>query len=270
MSIERIVIRRHKTKIKTTKGRQKMKKTLANYKEIIKALPNKKKYTKEDLLIPQLLIEEEDQIKIYYAPHNDYINPKAKIFIIGITPGFEQMSTAMVTAKEGLEKGEPLDVIQHKCKVAARFSGTLRKNMIAMLDEIGLNDRLGLTSCSQILEERDDLLHTVSVIPYPVFVKNQNYTGHTPKLVKNQFLMKYVRENFIQEIECLEHKDEMILIPLGRAVEEVLEQLQVEGALGELNILKGFPHPSGANVNRLKQLEANKEAMQALLEQYIE
>ena len=243
-----------------------MRKTLYDYKEGIKLLPSKNKYTKDDLLIPQLLIDKENQISIYYAPHNEYINKKAKIFIVGITPGFEQMSTAIATAKEGLAKGEELEKIQYKCKVAARFSGSLRKNMIMMLDEIGLNDKLDLKSCEELFGERDDLLHTVSLIPYPVFVKNQNYTGHTPKLIKNEFLMKYVMENFISEINSLDNRQDIIVIPLGRAVEEVLDELK--NILVDIKILRGFPHPSGANVNRIKQLEENKKSIKLLLEKY--
>ena len=52
---------------------------------------------------------------------------------------------------------------------------------------------------------------------------------------------------------------EILIIPLGRAVEEVLYKLSKEGIICEKQILKGFPHPSGANVNRVIKLEENKE-----------
>ena len=52
-----------------------------------------------------------------------------------------------------------------------------------------------------------------------------------------------------------------MLIPLGRAVEELLWKLKDENIIKENQILMGFPHPSGANVNRLVQLEQNKEEM---------
>ena len=55
-----------------------MKKTLYDYKDIIKKLPIKDKYTKEELLIEDFLIEKENNIEIYYAPHNEYFNQKAK------------------------------------------------------------------------------------------------------------------------------------------------------------------------------------------------
>lgn len=238
-----------------------MKKTLYDYKEVIKELPLKNKYTKEELLIDKFLIDKENNIEIYYAPHNEYLNPKAKIFIIGITPGFQQMSTAIATARKELEVSDNIQEIQYKCKVAARFSGSLRKNIISMLDGIELNNIFNLQSCSQLFDEDDYLLHTISLIPYPVFVKGQNYTGHTPKLIKSQFLMNYIYDNFINEFKKLEKSEEILLIPLGKAVEEVLFKLKEEGFISERQILKGFPHPSGANVNRIPQLKENKESM---------
>ena len=221
----------------------------------------KDKYTKDELMIEDLLIEKENNIEIYYAPHNEYLNKKAKIFIIGITPGFQQMSTAISEAKKELEKGTKIEEIQYKCKVAGRFSGSIRKNIIEMLDEIYLNKALNIKSCQELFAGKDYLLHTVSLIPYSVFVKGKNYSGHTPKLLKSDFLMKYVYENFIDEFKSLDNYENIILIPLGRAVEEVLLNLAKEGIINDKQILKGFPHPSGANVNRPIQFKENKESM---------
>ena len=238
-----------------------MKKTLKDYEKIIRKLPIKDKYTKEELLTTDFLIDKEDNIEIYYAPHNEYINSKAKVLIVGITPGFIQMNTAIATARKELEKNNSIEDIQYKCKVAGRFSGSLRKNIINMLNEIKLNEVLNLDSCSELFDKKDYLMHTVSLIPYPVFVKKQNYSGHTPKLLKSDFLMKYIYNNFINEINQLDNFEDILLIPLGKAVEEVLCKLKDEGFIKENQILMGFPHPSGANVNRLVQLEVNKEKM---------
>lgn len=238
-----------------------MKKTLYDYIDIIKKLPLKNKYTKEELLTKDFLIEKEDNIEIYYAPHNEYMNEKAKVFIIGITPGFQQMSTAIAEARKELEITDNIEEIQYKCKVAGRFSGSLRKNIIKMLDEIELNKALNINSTEELFYRKDYLLHTVSLIPYSVFVKKQNYSGHTPKLIKSEFLMKYVYDNFINELKSLNNFENILLIPLGRAVEEVLVKLEDEGIINKNQILKGFPHPSGANVNRVKQLEENKKEL---------
>lgn len=245
-----------------------MKKTLYDYKDKILKLPAKDKYTKEDLLIPELLVEEEGNIEIYYAPHNEYHNSRAKVFIIGITPGFQQMSTAIATAHKGLRDQLTIEEIQYRCKQAGRFSGSLRKNIISMLDEIQLSAYLNIEHAGQLFAERDELLHTVSLIPYSVFVKKQNYTGHTPKLTKSPFLMKYINENFLEEYHRLEDAEKVLLIPLGKAVEEVLVDLEEEGKIAKGQILLGFPHPSGANVNRVSQLEENKDSMTEFLRRW--
>ena len=134
------------------------------------------------------------------------------------------------------------------------------------LDDIKLNEAVRVKSCSQLFDESDSLLHTVSLIPYPVFINKENYTGHTPKLIKSKFLMGYVYNNFIDEFNNLNNKENILLIPLGKAVEEVLLKLKDEGILSENQILIGFPHPSGANVNRLIQFEENKKKMIEFIE----
>ncbi|MEN8076190.1 hypothetical protein ABFP60_04455 [Clostridioides difficile] len=238
-----------------------MKKILYDYKDKIKRLPMKNKYTKDELLVNDFLVDKENNIEIYYAPHNEYLNPGAKVFIIGITPGFQQMSTAISTARKEFENNSDIEDIQYKCKVAARFSGSLRRNIITMLNDIELNKILGIKDCNELFEDRDYLLHTISLIPYPVFVKKENYTGHTPKLIKSEFLMKYVYKNFIDEFKKLNEPEKILLIPLGKAVEEVLLKLKSDGIISENQILLGFPHPSGANVNRVVQFENNKDNM---------
>lgn len=238
-----------------------MKKTLYDYQNKIKKLPIKDKYNKDEILINDFLLEKEKEIEIYYSPHNEYINSKARVFIVGITPGFQQMSTAISVARRELENSNDIKEIQYRCKQAARFSGSLRNNLINMLDEVELNKYLKIDSCSELFGDNDYILHTVSLIPYAVFVKGQNYSGHTPKPIKSQLLMKYIYKNFVNELRQLDNSDNILIIPLGRSVEEVLYKLSELDFIGERQILKGFSHPSGANVNRVVQLKDNKEKM---------
>jgi glycine cleavage system H lipoate-binding protein len=53
-------------------------------------------------------MDKENNLEIYYSPHNEYLNSKAKVFIIGITPGFQQMSTAIATARKEFELGNDI------------------------------------------------------------------------------------------------------------------------------------------------------------------
>ncbi|MGY9007934.1 MAG: hypothetical protein ACKVI2_04765, partial [Candidatus Pelagibacterales bacterium] len=56
----------------------------------LKQIKSLKKINKSNITSGKFLIAKKDNIKIYYAPF-DYINPKAKIMIVGITPGLQQM-----------------------------------------------------------------------------------------------------------------------------------------------------------------------------------
>lgn len=78
--------------------------------------------------------------------------------------------------------------------------------------------------------------------------------------------MKYVYEDFVNELKKLYNRGNILIVPLGRAVEEALYKLCEKNIISEKQILKGFPHPSGANVNRIQQLEGNKEEMKKIIE----
>ena len=128
----------------------------------------------------------------------------------------------------------------------------MRKNIISMLNDIKLNEFLNINDCSELFGDKDYLMHTVSFVPYPVFVKKQNYTGHTPKLLKSDFLMKYIYDNFIDEINKIDNFEDVLLIPLGSAVEEVLCKLKDENIIKEnSNGLKIMASEFGRNLGAM-------------------
>ena len=232
------------------------------YQEKIKKL---NKFEKEDILKEEFELYTHNNMKIYYAPHNEIINNKAKIFIVGITPGWTQTSIAYKTAHDGLINNLMPNLIQQNCKRNSRFAGSMRKNLIEMLDELNLNKKLHMDSCSELFEEKDYLLHTTSIIPYPVFINNKNYTGSNPKIMDNEILYSYVKRYFYKEIEKLPN---VLIVPLGKAVEEVLKKMIKDNLIKEEQCLLGFPHPSGANGHRKKQFEEKKMKLLSIVEEY--
>lgn len=218
-----------------------------------------KRFEKEDILNKKFLLEKDEKINIYYAPHNEFVNKKAKIFVIGITPGWTQTQIAFKTANEGLVNNVEIIDILKKCKYNSRFSGSMRENLIDMLDQIGLNKKFQLNSSSELFDEDNNLLHTTSLIKYPVFINGKNYNGHNPDILCNELLIKYIKKYFISEINELQN---VVIIPLGKAVEEVLKYL-IDNSIINNNytILFGFPHPSGANGHRKEIFENNKKKL---------
>lgn len=228
----------------------------------IKKLNN---FEKEDILNKKFELFNKNNMKIYYAPHNEIVNEKARIFIVGITPGWTQTSIAYKTAHDGLVKKLDNETIKKECKRNSRFAGSMRKNLIEMLDKLKLNSKLQMHSCSELFENRDELLHTTSMIPYPVFINNKNYTGSNPKILDSEILKAYLKEYFYKEVEKLPNA---LIIPLGKAVEEVLELMISEKLIQKEQCLLGFPHPSGANGHRKEQYEENKERLLNIIDKY--
>lgn len=148
----------------------------------IKTLNPQQSLTKHDLLTDQFLIEKAVGLNMYYAPHNEYINNKAIIVIVGITPGWNQMKTAFEQLLKSLDSHQNTEQILKEVKIAASFSGTIRSNLIHMLDESGIPEAIHVDSSSSLFDENRELLHTTSIIKYPVFYHGENYTGHHPSI----------------------------------------------------------------------------------------
>lgn len=235
-----------------------MKSRLITYIDKIKNLPAGK-INREDILNPDFFLNEEKKLKVYYAPHNEYINSKARIIIVGICPGWTQTEIAFKIVRDNLRLGTDIDLILKKCKMEARFAGSMRNNLISMLDELSLAKYLGIESVGELFDENCELLHTTSLIPYPVFINGKNYTGHTPEIVESSLLMEYVREHFYEEINKMNTKP--LIVPLGKSVEDVLRLMIDENIIDEEQCLFGFPHPSGANGHRKKQFMANENKL---------
>lgn len=235
--------------------------------EYANKIKNLREFEKKDILISDFNIYSDKKISIFYAPHNEIINSNAQVFIVGITPGWQQTSIAYKTANKCLNNNLDYETTKYECKRNSRFAGSMRKNIIAMLDELELPKYLNIASSSMLFDECDNLLHTTSIIPYPVFVNMKNYTGSNPKIIENEILYSYVKKYFYNEAKIL-HK--ALFIPLGKSVEEILEKMIEEGIINESQCLLGFPHPSGANGHRLKQFAINKEYLANKVKDFFE
>ena len=75
----------------------------------------------------KFLLEKEKNLEIYYAPF-DFINLKAKIVIVGITPGLQQMLQSYEVINQGKSLKEVKDL--------SSFKGSMRTALIKYLDEL--------------------------------------------------------------------------------------------------------------------------------------
>ena len=201
-----------------------------------------------------LLLGREGKLSMFYSPM-DSINAEAKVVLLGLTPGWQQMKICIDTYCSARLEGLSEPEAQAATKGSASFAG-MRKRIAMWLDKLGLQNKLGLPSTAQLFEDRS-MLHTTSLIRYPVFVGAQysNYGGHSPRPEFSPLLRTVVSEILAPELACT---PDAIIVPMGTAVSGALAALSVT----DLDrCLIGFPHPSGANGHGPKQFEANRLAL---------
>src|SRR2546423_395449 len=104
-----------------------------NFAPLIAALPDRRSYSKADLLTPMFRLHKERDLEIYYVPL-EYLNEKAHIALVGITPGWSQMEIAYRAACYGLAQGLSANEITLYVDQQASFAGPIRTTLTTMLD----------------------------------------------------------------------------------------------------------------------------------------
>lgn len=205
-----------------------------------------------------LLIQKEGSFSVWYAPF-DYVNPAAKIVLVGITPGYQQASNALRKAHQVKMAGGSNDHAKAEAKKFASFSGSMRSNLTDMLDFIGIPQLLNISSTKALFEDQTHLVNFTSALRYPVMINGENYGG-TPAIIKTPFLKHQLESWFAKECQML---PDALFVPLGTKVSESLWALNSKGILRSDQILDGLPHPSGAKAERVKYflMKKSKDAL---------
>lgn len=191
-----------------------------------------------------LCIFKDEKLEVWFAPLGK-TNTEAQIAIYGITPGWTQMRAAYkaeINRKNGKEKDYT--------KIA--FAGSMRKNLVTMLDDLKIQNALNVESSSKLFQSQ--ILHSSSVLKYPVFKKGKNYTGSSPSPIKHPFLEEMLKSVLANELKELSN---CLIIPLGKTANECIQYMS-HVIDSSCYVLEDFPHPSGANGHRLKQFNERK------------
>ena len=218
---------------------------------MISKIKRLKKIDKKSVVSKDFLVNKDGNIEIYYAPF-DYINSKAKIVIVGITPGLQQMTQSFQVIKDGKSLKEVKDL--------SSFKGSMRTTLIKYMDELKINKILKIKSCESLFNLDSKYLHTTSLVKYPVFDKGKNYSG--VNILKKKILLDFIEDNFLKELEI---HQKSIIVPLGNTVSSTIDYLNTKHQLKLRCFLNGFPHPSGLNVRKNIQFKENKKEMLKLL-----
>ncbi len=205
---------------------------------------------------PRLLIEQDGTLQVYYAPF-EYVNPGARIVLVGITPGPTQMFNANTEARRILLRGGSDSEAMEFAKQVAAFSGDpMPGNLIKQLNHWGFHHWLGIQDAADLFAGKQDLIQTTSLLRYPVFVDGKDYRGN-PDMMKTPILRAQLMAGFIREVQALPNA---VFVGLGPAVQKILNRLIAEGALPAERVIGGMLHPSGNCTYRIDYLIGSRNS----------
>jgi len=216
--------------------------------------------TDETVACPELLVHRDGAVEVYYTPF-DWVNTAARVVLVGICPGRHQMLIAVREAGRVLKEGGTVAQALEAADANASFAGPTRRNLVQMLDDIGVPDALGITSSASLFSEHQHLADSNSMCNFTVQVNGKNYRGSSPRPPMVPFLCAYVTQVLAATLDMM---PDALVVPLGEAVSSTLTTLLVkEGRLDPGRCLLGFPHPSGANGHRPEAFRQARDELAA-------
>ena len=118
-----------------------------------------------------------DGIEILWAPF-DYVNPKARLLIVGVTPGPEQAIRSYRAVRDAFAKGlDPQNNLE-KIKAEASFRGkVIEPNLMSLLEHSGVAERVGIDNIDLLWTDEAPKVHFTSTIRYPTFIHGALYNN---------------------------------------------------------------------------------------------
>lgn len=203
-------------------------------------------------LYPKQTPKDDKGISVYFAPL-EWVNPQARVVIIGITPGDSQMRAAWREARKASQNSVPVERAMSEVKRLCAFNderNQMRPNLYAQLDHWGVPSFLGHRSGASLFAEGWGDVQTSSLLPYPTFLNDKNYDGKSPSVMAHRELERLVMTSFVPIINAVPNA---ILFPLGPVVEDVLRSLYSRKLISN-PCAYGMLHPSGNNNYRIRYL----------------
>lgn len=227
-----------------------------HYADVLLEMPTISR-NEEDVRVPELQLWTNDESwSVYYCPF-DWVNPAAKVVLVGITPGLQQSHLANREAQKALREGASHDEALRRACNTGSFAGRTRTNLVNMLNEIGLQTHLGVSTAATLFSRHDHLLHSTSSLMYPVFRNGKNYSG-SQKISQYPVLCQLRDTLLVTELNLV---PDALVVPLGENVNEILLAACERGVLDRTRVLVDFPHPSGNNGHRLEFFTERKTSL---------
>jgi hypothetical protein len=200
------------------------------------------------------------RVAVHYAPV-EHVDPGARVVLVGLTPGRQVMREAFLAARAALADGASDTEVLARTKRAAAFAGQMRVNLVAMLDGIGMQRALGLSSSADLFSAQHfGLVNTTSAVRFPLLVDRKDWGGASPRIDRHPITLAFVHQVLAEELAATPRA---LVVGLGRAVNTALDLLERARQLDAARRLHGFPHPSPGNGHRVAHFADHQASLTA-------
>jgi len=163
-----------------------------------------------------------------------YVNKDARVVLVGITPGNTQL--------QGNRAGKS----PREIKRENAFAGGMRKNLVRMLDCIGINGVLGISTCATLWDYDFDKVEMTSLLKDATYYKGKMF-NNASAIFRSVKLTQALNDGFAKD--CRKYTSAVAFVALGDGVGSVLSKLKSDGVI-HCEVIT-IPHPSGANAGRV-------------------
>jgi hypothetical protein len=193
---------------------------------------------------PEFSLGKDGLYELRYIPF-EHLNRDARLVIVGITPGPNQIELAYDTAQSLLMSGMRTEQILAEVKKAGSFGGqAMRPNLLRMLRHFPFNRLLGIEDVATLWSADARLLHSTSVVPHAVFESGKPFNGKFDAILKSPLLKQCFLDSFVASIAQL--RSDAIYVALGDTPKGALEWCVSQGYLRAQQVLGAFCHPSSS------------------------
>lgn len=208
---------------------------------------------------PEFCLGDDGNHSLQYIPF-EHENHEAKLVIVGITPGMNQLRLAYQTAREQMLAGHSDPEALAEIKKHGAFGGVAMKpNLLKLLRHFRFDRLLGIDNVESLWGENAHLLHSTSVIPHAAFKSGKMFAGSFAEAMESPLLRECFLDCFVPSAR--EMNSQALFVGLGPCPAAALEWCVQEGVLSRRQVLGSFCHPasSGGSAVRyyLRQVAAD-------------
>lgn len=192
----------------------------------------------------------EGRLSLRYIPF-EHVAREAKLVIVGITPGITQLKAAYDAFRSAANAGRSDDEARARAKDAGAFAGTMRTNLVRMLEHFGIHRRLGLRSAHDLWASAAALLHSTSVVPHAAFVDgDRHFNDGFDVIMASPLLRGSFEADLVPSLSLL--PEDALYVALGPTPLDALAHCADVGAIRRDRILGMLPHPSGSSGSQVR------------------